>query len=865
MQNNLKQLFRKKFELLSCDSDSTMLHVVIKLTHFYQFNKSHFEVSIDDKNVHFELQKLTTQTYKVAIPTQQLSQNDHQIDFYYKGQKLWVVSSLDHKQMIHANENIYTIEVNQSLQLTRFITNYKYHSDVYHMSLSNTSEHAVKLNTNAPLDSILLLNRYESIEVPVNEQNEIDIQQLQKDTKAQSYKVFGINQQHIFPIWFDSYYFSYFLCMKHEWQNDEVRIQSNKLDVEMAGINSFLDDTTLNVRLIMQQDLNQATIFDTEEAFVFDTLALMDSNFNTYYELAVEVEGETIFTHIPLTYFDSSQTKKLVAVYKEIGTQNKRVLLINPQKISKFEDYYRVHQEVFSLKTIKRNGLTFVSKKPKNRLGIHWINESQMSCYYQPHTIYSSFNHYLTFEERVSGQAYHIPIGRGEHIIDIPYEHIEAIKTMPKTVIDIFITIYNQDTLVRKDKIKYRNVEYKKDDILSLKHIKTQGKGTYYMATITPFGNIKLETFAITETEKSILDQGELDANVWLIGERTDTAQDNGIALFKWLREHTHIEAYYVIDELSQDYDKIKEDPHVLRFGSQAHFEVVSRAKVLICTHDLENIVPFKTAAPFWNYKDTVKVFLQHGIMGRKNVEYHKQYYQVPFDLFNVTSTKEKENVAMAQLGYDDAEVAVTGLSRFDRLPLQPERKLTKILLMPTWRDWLNSDFAFENSDYLKRYLDLINDPTLLAFLEEHDLELNFYPHYRAQSFFQQYVDEMNARIHFVELGERTVQDLLIEHDLLITDYSSVSFDFSYMNKPVIFYHFDVARFFRKGILRPIHETFIGSIAYNNKELIHKIQTVVTEGGQPAQSDLSEVFDHIDHHNNERVYNAIVDKVETNA
>ena len=26
---------------------------------------------------------------------------------------------------------------------------------------------------------------------------------------------------------------------------------------------------------------------------------------------------------------------------------------------------------------------------------------------------------------------------------------------------------------------------------------------------------------------------------------------------------------------------------------------------------------------------------------------------------------------------------------------------------MPTWRDWLNSDIAFENSEYLERYLNL--------------------------------------------------------------------------------------------------------------------------------------------------------------
>ena len=54
------------------------------------------------------------------------------------------------------------------------------------------------------------------------------------------------------------------------------------------------------------------------------------------------------------------------------------------------------------------------------------------------------------------------------------------------------------------------------------------------------------------------------------------------------------------------------------------------------------------------------------------------------------------------------------------------------------------------------------------------------------------FLTDNKSDINYIELGDKTVQELLVEHDLLITDYSSVSFDFSYMKKPVIFYHFDV-------------------------------------------------------------------------
>lgn len=136
------------------------------------------------------------------------------------------------------------------------------------------------------------------------------------------------------------------------------------------------------------------------------------------------------------------------------------------------------------------------------------------------------------------------------------------------------------------------------------------------------------------------------------------------------LNKHYHI--------TENDFNKIKHLPNVLSFASKEHFEVASKANVLISTHDLENIVPYKTAARFWGYEDTIKVFLQHGVLGRKKVEYDKKYYDFPFNLFNVSSTYEKKEVVMKQLGYRDDEVAVTGLPRFDHLPQKILMKLKR-------------------------------------------------------------------------------------------------------------------------------------------------------------------------------------------
>src|SRR5690606_38546481 len=92
--------------------------------------------------------------------------------------------------------------------------------------------------------------------------------------------------------------------------------------------------------------------------------------------------------------------------------------------------------------------------------------------------------------------------------------------------------------------------------------------------------------------------------------------------------------------------------------------------------------------------------------------------------------------------------------------------------------------------------------------------------------------------------------------------YSTVSFDFLKMDKPVIYYHFDVRRFFRKGILRPIDETFIGGIAYTEEEMIDLIEDRLKNDLANYSVDISGVIKYQDKRNCERIYEAVINGLE---
>src|SRR5699024_4700110 len=116
-----------------------------------------------------------------------------------------------------------------------------------------------------------------------------------------------------------------------------------------------------------------------------------------------------------------------------------------------------------------------------------------LNIYFQPDTIYETFQYYITFEERSSQHRYEQEIQRGEQDIEIPYKEIERLKTTSKNIIDIFISIYDDKILIRKEKIKFRKGIYKKDNYITLKEKNLGNNRVYYMVTLTPFKNVKIE------------------------------------------------------------------------------------------------------------------------------------------------------------------------------------------------------------------------------------------------------------------------------------------------------------------------------------------------------------------------------------
>ncbi|GAA4347330.1 CDP-glycerol glycerophosphotransferase family protein [Angustibacter luteus] len=309
---------------------------------------------------------------------------------------------------------------------------------------------------------------------------------------------------------------------------------------------------------------------------------------------------------------------------------------------------------------------------------------------------------------------------------------------------------------------------------------------------------------------------------LWLVGERPNKAQDTGLAFFRYLREnHPEIDSYYVMDPSSPDYRNVAPLGNVLEYRSLEHVRAALRADRVLGSHHPDFVYPLRTKR-FSRAVRATRIFLQHGVMGTKWMvpNYGKGAGDFVTDTFVVSSEREKQYI-VEDFGYNEDEVAVTGLSRFDTLlaaDVEPSRQL---LILPTWRDWLQDDDTYPDSEYHRRWSELLHHPRLHELAETFGFEVVFCLHPNMQQFVGLF-DDAPARV--VSFGEVDVQDLLKHSAMLVTDYSSVGFDFSFLHRPVVYYQFDQEQFLGpRGSHLDLDAELPGPIVFQAQPLLDQV------------------------------------------
>ena len=351
--------------------------------------------------------------------------------------------------------------------------------------------------------------------------------------------------------------------------------------------------------------------------------------------------------------------------------------------------------------------------------------------------------------------------------------------------------------------------------------------------------------------------------DIWILSERGDDARDNGYFFYKYLKEnHPEQKAVYIIKKTSSDYSRVEELGKVIEYGSFKHYIYYALCRVRISSSVWGGDIPkadYVRQLPRLFQKKNV--FLQHGII--KDFQPGLEYPNIQPDLF-ICGAKPEYDYVKSEFNHPEGVVRYTGLARFDNLHQYKEKK--QILIMPTFRKWLQNITVeeFLDSEFYKEWNSILCDSNLNERLLKSNIKLIFYPHYELQKFVDCF-NNASSNIVIADFAHFDVQQLLKESQLLITDFSSVFFDFGYMGKPVIYFQFDRKKYinehydFTKGYFS-YDEMGFGKVVYQSNKLISEILECMNNNfslDEKFRMRIDKFFELKDNKNSERIYDAI--------
>ena len=347
---------------------------------------------------------------------------------------------------------------------------------------------------------------------------------------------------------------------------------------------------------------------------------------------------------------------------------------------------------------------------------------------------------------------------------------------------------------------------------------------------------------------------------IWIFSDRPNFADDNAKHLFKYaINQKDEVKKYFVVNGDSPSFKEMKSDygGSIVPFASLKHKLLYLFAEKAISSFTNEDFVN-----PFFEYDNRdlyaglftcERLFLQHGVT-KDDISKFVKKYNNNLSLIVTVSDLEKESFMDEGYNYDESVIQVLGFPRFDNLTSEKDTK--QVLFMPTWRLQFDSDESFVNSDYFNVLNGLLNNKKLHKLLNNHGYRLVFKPHAELMK----YVDLISICDDVCLSFDDSYQDLFKNSSILITDYSSVFFDFAYLKKPVIYFQTDDDYHYGKSYF-DYESMGFGEVISDEDALIKKIEDYLKNDcimEDKFKENVNSFFKFIDRNNCERVYKWIL-------
>lgn len=339
---------------------------------------------------------------------------------------------------------------------------------------------------------------------------------------------------------------------------------------------------------------------------------------------------------------------------------------------------------------------------------------------------------------------------------------------------------------------------------------------------------------------------------IWMYNDNF-AMMDNGYYQFLHdVKINDGIERYYVIKNRDAE-SYINADSelraHFVEYGSQEHILYFLCAERIFTafTSGLEwRAIQYNEMYKYWDIFNAEVVLLSHGVLN--------QYWPWSFSplrmcIDKVVISTFTEFRAWCENGFWQKDLIPSGMPRYSVIKQDPEKPpKRKILLALSWRMYLAGkheilldaatsrialDKKYLNSSYFKNLMEFINSKELEKLLTDNDLELDVNLHPQFNLIYRSHMDITNQRVAVTD-GHAELSDYM----MMISDVSSIIFDFAVYKRPIMYFIPDIEEFkagrnhFREVIIP--FEDGLGPAAYTPQTAVEELKKIVENDFEPS-------------------------------
>lgn len=363
---------------------------------------------------------------------------------------------------------------------------------------------------------------------------------------------------------------------------------------------------------------------------------------------------------------------------------------------------------------------------------------------------------------------------------------------------------------------------------------------------------------------------------LWVFVDYFNHAEDNAETLYQYaVRQKTPgVKMYFVVEKDTPDYERIRQYGKVVAYDTLRY-----RLLIALCDKIITSQTFFSYRNTFYYRTPLLKdlfrfryVYLQHGII-KDNHSNTLAHYKTDLSMLITSAQKEYDSLMAEDYQLTPEIVKLTGLARHDKLSREKKPGANKILIAPTWRKYPEGDWdesiqgyrywpGFVNSAFYRFFNGLVTNPRVLEALAEKGYEIEIQMHPRL---WQQRFDFTESEHVKIESDKKDVEEETRETLLLLTDYSSVAFDYAFTDTPVIYAQFDKEAFYSHHAYARGYFDFerdgFGPVCYNFESTVETLVRLIENDcrmDEEYQRRINEFFAYRDGKNCERIYQELL-------